>query len=92
MRSQIEAASRSAAGHQRISISDLKAFAFALPPTDEQELIVARAGEMLSRADQLLGRTRNAEARIERCPDAVLSKALRGDVATASSNGDRGDG
>jgi type I restriction enzyme, S subunit len=92
MRSQIEAASRSAAGHQRISISDLKAFALALPPTDEQKLIVARAGEMLWRADQLLARTRDAEARIERCPDAVLSKALRGDVATASSNGDRGDG
>ncbi|WP_179944205.1 restriction endonuclease subunit S, partial [Mycobacterium sp. MAC_080597_8934] len=42
IRSQIEAATRSAAGHQRISISDLKGFHFARPPLDEQAEIVRR--------------------------------------------------
>jgi type I restriction enzyme S subunit len=57
LREQIEDASRSAAGHQRISISDLKSFHIALPPIDEQEEIARRASQLLSTAGALLDRS-----------------------------------
>ena len=43
LRAKLETSAKSSAGHQRISLSDLRSFRFPLPPYDEQELIVRDA-------------------------------------------------
>jgi type I restriction enzyme, S subunit len=83
IRSQIEAATRSAAGHQRISISDLKGFHFLLPPLDEQQEIVARVTQLLDFAGATQSRIDAASREIDRSLQAVLAKAFRGDLGIA---------
>ena len=83
LRKQIEAASRSAAGHQRISISDLRQFNVALPSADEQQEIVRRTSEALSAADSLLTRIDNASRAVERSSQAILAKAFRGELISS---------
>lgn len=79
LRAQIEGASRSAAGHQRVSISDIKAFTFQRPPIDEQREIVRRAGALLRLADELGDRIGAAARRVEHAGQAALAKAFRGE-------------
>jgi type I restriction enzyme S subunit len=80
IRSQVEAASRSAAGHQRISISDLKAFQIVRPPLDEQREIVRRVKHLLQLADAIRSRVDAASTRINRSSPAILAKAFRGEL------------
>ena len=80
LRRQIEAASKSAAGHQRISISDLKSFRMALPPIDEQREIVRRASKLLATADALLTRINDGSRAVDRSSQATLAKAFRGEL------------
>ena len=80
IRSQIAEASRSAAGHQRISISDLKKFAISRPPLDEQREIVRRTEDLLALADRLDDRIVTVSTSIDRSSQAVLAKAFRGDL------------
>ncbi|MBE5503094.1 restriction endonuclease subunit S [Mycobacteroides abscessus] len=80
IRAQIEAATRSAAGHQRISITDLKRFHFARPPLDEQAEIVRRVEQLLQLADGLKARIDTASKYVDRSSQAVLSKAFRGEL------------
>lgn len=84
IRRHIERASRSAAGHQRISISDLKTFVIARPPLQEQDEIVARTKHLLNLADSLLLRVEAASRQVERSDQAVLAKAFRGDLSVGS--------
>lgn len=53
MRRQIQDASRSAAGHQRISLRDIRSFTIAMPPIDEQREIVRRAQALLATSGQI---------------------------------------
>ncbi len=80
IRAQVEAATRSAAGHQRISISDLKGFSFTRPPLDEQAVIVRRVEQLLQLADGLNSRIDTASMNIERTSQAILAKAFRGEL------------
>lgn len=81
IRSQIEAASRSAAGHQRISISDLKSFELSRPPIEEQVEIVRRTSKLLMSTDALITRVDATARRLERTSHAVLAKAFRGELS-----------
>lgn len=47
LRRQLEASARSTAGHQRISLSDLRAFRIPLPTVGEQRRIMDRVDELL---------------------------------------------
>jgi type I restriction enzyme S subunit len=91
MRRQIEDASRSAAGHQRISIADLKSFTIARPPLDEQREIVRRVDQLLTVADRLERRIDVAAARVDRSSEAVLAKSFRGDLVTTNGVAATGD-
>lgn len=79
-RAQIESASRSAAGHQRISISDLRSLSIALPPLREQEEIVRRTEAMLSKADRLMARVDLTATALARVSRASLAEAFRGNL------------
>jgi type I restriction enzyme S subunit len=79
-RAQIEAASRSAAGHQRISISDLKGLSIELPPIEEQHEIVRRSNTMLATADGFASQIDRTAATLDRVSRASLGMAFRGEL------------
>lgn len=79
-RAQVRAASRSAAGHQRISISDLKGFSIALPPLDEQREIVLRCNAMLATAARMTELVEHTAVTLDRVTNASLAKAFRGEL------------
>lgn len=91
VRAQLENASRSAAGHQRVSISDLKKLRIPRAPLDEQRLIVERSRRLLGMADVISTRVDGAHKQIERSSRALLAKAFRGELAVATSSGDVSD-
>lgn len=86
VRRQIEDASRSAAGHQRISISDLKGFTIARPPIEEQREIARRVGQLFALADGIGQRIEVASKRVERSSQAILAKAFRGDLTSSPAS------
>lgn len=51
-----------------------------LPPIEEQREIVRRASQMLTLADSVLARLEAASSDVERSSQAVLAKALRGEL------------
>jgi len=79
-RRQVQAASRSAAGHQRISISDPEGFLIDLPPLDEQHEIVRRADALLATAERLTTQIEQVGSTLDRVGRGSLAKAFRGDL------------
>ena len=79
-RAQVRAVSRSAAGHQRISIADLKGFSIELPPLNEQHEIVRRVNATLAAAAHITDRVDQTATALERVFDACLAKAFRGEL------------
>jgi type I restriction enzyme S subunit len=77
---QVQARSRSAAGHQRISISDLKGLSIELPPLDEQHEIIRRTSVALDTADRLGARIERTGAALDLVAKASLAKAVRGEL------------
>ena len=67
----------------RINVADARAIPVPVPPIDEQREIVTRASALLAIADDLTGRIEKASYRIELSEQAVLAKALRGELAPA---------
>jgi type I restriction enzyme S subunit len=84
MRRQIEDASRSAAGHQRISISDLQGFTIARPPIDEQREVVRRVEALFALADNIERRLDATAASAETLTQAILAKAFRGELVDSA--------
>jgi type I restriction enzyme S subunit len=79
-RAQVTAATRSAAGHQRISISDLKRFEIALPPIDERSEVIRRTRTLITSAQSLTDRVAQIDGRLDRAARGTLAKAFRGDL------------
>lgn len=78
LRVRLEAAAKSSAGHQRISLSDLRQFHIPLPPFTEQLRIVAEAERLLS-----VAATTNDDAtltirRLHRLRQSILKWAFEG--------------
>lgn len=67
-----------------INGTKLAAMPIPLPPIEEQQEIVRRASDLLSRADELLSRLSSAERAVERISQAILAKAFRGDLLNHS--------
>jgi type I restriction enzyme S subunit len=84
-RSQVTAATRSAAGHQRISISDLRTFEVNLPPLAEQLEIVRRVRAALESADRVENGISVAAGALETGTRAALRKAFRRELIPAGT-------
>jgi type I restriction enzyme S subunit len=56
-------------------------FEIPVPPKAEQREIVRRVNELFALADALMQRIESASRRVDRSSQAVLAKALRGDLA-----------
>lgn len=72
--------SKSSAGQNGVSGSDIKAQAFALPPIEEQSEIVRRVAQLFTLADQIEARYFKAKTHVDRLTQSILAKAFRGDL------------
>lgn len=80
LRRRLEDGAKSTAGHQRISIIDIKSFAVPLAPVEEQDVIAARilaALERVSRTGLSLAASEKTLGDLDR---AILAKAFRGEL------------
>jgi type I restriction enzyme S subunit len=85
-RKSLEAAAKSTAGHQRISISDLLPLRFPLPPLAEQEAIVEAVEDQLSVIEHLEA---DIEAKLKSAQalrQAILRDAFIGRLVPQDSN------
>ena len=80
LRSEIEAAAKSTAGHQRISLADLRKFVLPLPPLAEQHEIVRRVDAALAKLDAVAAAVEATRAQLDAIERAVLAKAFRGEL------------
>ena len=78
LREDLEAKAKSSAGHQRISLSDLREFRIPLPPLAEQRRIVADVERRLSVVQQTEATVEASLARAERLRQSILKQAFSG--------------
>jgi type I restriction enzyme, S subunit len=64
--------------HTTIYMPELRAFYIALPPSDEQRLIVAQIGRILSRAEILLAAAADAVSTAEQLLPRAVAQAMEG--------------
>jgi type I restriction enzyme S subunit len=81
LRRHLEKAAKSTAGHQRISLSDLRAYAIPLPPLSEQQRIATEIDRGLSVALNLDATAHSNLIRCQRQRQAVLKWAFEGKLA-----------
>lgn len=79
-RDRLTAKSKSSAGQQGISGTDVKAQPLALPPLEEQREIVRRVAALFKLADKIEERVTVAAKRVDKVTQAVLAKAFRGEL------------
>ncbi len=77
---RIVAKSKSSAGQNGVSGSDIKDQPFALPPLPEQQEIVRRVDQLFAFADKIEERFKKARAQVERLTQSILAKAFRGEL------------
>ena len=80
LRKDLEASAKSSAGHQRISLSDLRSFCIPLPPLAEQRRIVAEAERRLSVIQQAAAAAVASLQRAERLRQSILKRAFAGEL------------
>jgi type I restriction enzyme S subunit len=78
VRKQIDQRLKSSAGHQRISISDIREILVPLPPLAEQHRIVAEVERRLSVVEQLEATVEANLKRSARLRQAILKRAFDG--------------
>ena len=78
LREDLEAKAKSSAGHQRISLSDLREFRIPLPPLAEQRRIVAEVERRLSVIQQAEAAVEASSARAELLRQSILKRAFSG--------------
>ena len=78
LREDLEAKAKSSAGHQRISLSDLREFRIPLPPLAEQRRIVAEVERRLSVIQQAEATVEASLAQAERLRQSILKQAFSG--------------
>ncbi len=78
LRRNLEEKAKSTAGHQRISLSDLREYLFPLPPLAEQRRIVAEVERRLSVIQQAEATVEASLVRAERLRQSILKQAFSG--------------
>ena len=78
--------SKSSAGQNGVSGSDIKDQPFTLPPLKEQQEIVRRVDELFAFADQIEARYTKAKAQVDRLTQSILAKAFRGELVPQDPN------
>ena len=86
LRRSLEAKAKSTAGHQRISLSDLREFCFPLPPLAEQHRIVAEVERRLSVIQQAEATMAASLKRAERLRQSILKQAFSGKLVPQDPN------
>ena len=80
LRQPLEAKAKSTAGHQRISLSDLRGYSFPLPPLAEQQRIVAEVERRLSVIQQAEATVTASLALADRLRQSILKQAFSGQL------------
>ena len=80
LRTALEKKAKSTAGHQRISLSDLREYWIPLPPLTEQRRIVAELERRLSVVSQAEAAVEANLARAERLRQSILKRAFAGEL------------
>ena len=86
LRESLEARAKSSAGHQRISLSDLREFCIPLPPLAEQFRIAAEVGRRLSVTQQAEATVEANLTRAERLRQSILKQAFSGKLVPQDPN------
>ena len=89
---RVIAKSKSSAGQNGVSGSDIKAQAVALPPLAEQQEIVRRVEALFKTADALEARYRTAKAHVDKLTQSILARAFRGELVTTEAELARQEG
>ena len=80
LRTDLENSAKSSAGHQRISLSDLRSFLVPLPPLEEQRTICDLVASAISMAE-LAGRVADeSKSSLTQLNQSILAKAFRGEL------------
>ena len=80
LRGALENSAKSTAGHQRISLSDLREFILPIPPRDEQKEISRLTNAALREIAGIRLHIEQAQGLSTRCEQAGLAKAFRGEL------------
>ncbi len=83
---RVIAKSKSSAGQNGVSGSDIKAQPLALPFLPEQEEIVRRVDQLFSLADQVEARYAKAKEYVDGLKQSILGKAFRGELVPQDPN------
>ncbi|MFO0586913.1 MAG: restriction endonuclease subunit S [Polyangiaceae bacterium] len=92
LRRSLEVASKSSAGHQRISMGALTDYWIPLPPAEEIAEIVKRTRVLLALADTIERRVAVAAARADKLPQSILAKAFSGELVPTEAELARAEG
>ena len=83
---RVVAKSKSSAGQNGISGSDIKGQPFALPPLAEQQEIVRRVAGLFALADQLEQRLAQARRQVDQLTPSLLARAFTGKLVPQDPN------
>ena len=86
LRRSLEAKAKSSAGHQRISLADLREYCIPLPPLTEQYRIVAEVERRLSVIQQADATVEANLTRAERLRQSILKQAFSGNLVPQDPN------
>ena len=86
LRRSLEAKAKSSAGHQRISLSDLREYCVPLPPLAEQHRIVAEVERRLSVIQQTEAMVEANLTGAERLRQSILKQAFSGKLVRQDPN------
>ena len=86
MRRSLESKAKSSAGHQRISLSDLREYCVPLPPFAEQGRIVTEVERRLSVIQQAEAAVEASLTRAERMRQSILKQAFSGKLVPQDPN------
>jgi type I restriction enzyme S subunit len=86
LRSSLDDAAKSSAGHQRIAISDLHSLCFPVPPFSEQQRIVSEIDRRLSVIDELDVELGMNVRRADSLRQSILKRAFEGKLVPQDPN------
>ena len=86
IRAIVTEGAKSSAGHQRISLGNIRKQFVPVPPLSEQQEIVRRVEKLFAFADQIESRLKQAQAHVDHLTQSLLAKAFRGELVPQKSS------